>query len=74
MVKNSLKWTILAYASEPDKNYRYEGDFVEYCGKRYWVSLMNETVEFVGMVSDIKADVKNELNKNMERYNALCGG
>lgn len=53
-VKNTLKWTILAYASEPDKNYRYEGDIVEYNGKRYWVSLMNETVEFLGIVRDLK--------------------
>lgn len=49
-VKNTLKWTILAYASEPDKNYRYEGDIVEYGGKRYWVSLAEERVEFVGLV------------------------
>lgn len=53
-VKNTLKWTILAYASEPDKNYRYEGDIVEYNGKRYWVSLMNETVEFLGIVKDLR--------------------
>ena len=59
-VKKSLKWTILAYASEPDKNYKYEGDIVEYGGKRYWVSLMNETVEFVGIVADIKEKIKNE--------------
>ena len=50
-VKNSLKWAILAYASEPDKNYKYEGDYVEYRGKRYFVSLMEERVEFVGIVS-----------------------
>lgn len=52
MVKKSLKWTILAYVSEPDKNYKYEGDIVEYGGKRYWVSLMNETVEFLGIVRE----------------------
>lgn len=49
-VKNSLKWTILAYASEPDKNYKYECDIVEYKGKRYFVSLAEERVEFVGRV------------------------
>lgn len=48
-VKNSLKWTILAYASEPDKSYNYDGDIVEYGGKRYWVSLAEERVEFVGI-------------------------
>ena len=51
-VKNSLKWTILAYASEPDKNYNYYGDFVEYGGKRYWVDLSEERVEFVGIVKE----------------------
>ena len=50
-VKNSLKWAILAYASEPDKNYNYYGDTVEYNGKRYFVSLSEERVEFIGDVS-----------------------
>lgn len=63
MVKNTLKWAILAYASEPDKNYRYEGDVVEYNGKRYWVSLMNETVEFVGIVNPTVE--KNETDENV---------
>lgn len=49
-VKNSLKWAILAYASEPDKSYNFFGDYVEYKGKRYFVSLAEERVEFVGMV------------------------
>ena len=52
MVKKSLKWTILAYASEPDKEYKYEGDIVEYDGKRYFVSLAEERVEFVGVVKE----------------------
>ena len=64
-VKKSLKFLILAYASEPDKSYNYYGDFVEYCGKRYWVDLSEETVEFVGVVRDIKAGVAKELDKNM---------
>lgn len=51
MVKNTTRINILAYASEPDKNYNYFGDFVEYEGKRYWVSLVEERVEFVGLVS-----------------------
>lgn len=50
MVKKSLKFLILAYASEPDKNYKYEGDIVEYEGKRYFVSLAEERVEFLGNV------------------------
>ena len=52
-MNKTTKINILAYASEPDKNYKYEGDLVEYNGKRYWVSLMNETVDFVG---EIKRD------------------
>ena len=47
MMNNTIKINILAYASEPDKNYKYEGDFVDYEGKRYFVSLMTEQVEFV---------------------------
>ena len=47
-VKKSLKFLILAYVSEPDKSYNYFGDFVEYEGKRYFVSLAEERVEFIG--------------------------
>jgi hypothetical protein len=50
MVKKSTKFLVLAYASEPDKNYKYDGDIVEYEGKRYFVSLAEERVEFVGFV------------------------
>ena len=50
MVKNSLRITILAYALDPDKDYNYDGDIVEFRGKRYWVSLAEERVEFVGIV------------------------
>ena len=57
-VKNSLKWTILAYVSEPDKEYRYEGDWVEYEGKIYWVSLAEERVEFVGNAKELKEALK----------------
>lgn len=45
---------ILAYVSEPDKNYKYEGDIVEYQGKRYFVNLAEERVEFVGLVKEKK--------------------
>lgn len=46
-MNNTTKINILANASEPDKNYNYDGDFVEYKGKVYWVSLRDELVEFV---------------------------
>lgn len=51
-MNKTTKINILSYASQPDKSYRYEGDLVEYNGKRYWVSLMNETVEFVGEITE----------------------
>ena len=53
-MNNTTKINILAYASQPDKNYNYFGDVVEYEGKRYYVSLARETVEFVGIVRDEK--------------------
>lgn len=40
----------MAYASEPDKDYDYDGDIVEYEGKRYYVNLAEERVEFLGFV------------------------
>lgn len=49
MVKNTTRINVLAYASEPDKNYDYNGDIVEYEGKRYFVSLAEERVEFIGV-------------------------
>ena len=73
-VKNSLKFLILAYASEPDKDYNYYGDHVEYGGKRYWVDLSEERVEFVGVVADIKAAVNKELDNTMKRYKNLVEG
>lgn len=48
-MNNTTRIKILSYASQPDKDYDYDGDYVEYEGKLYWVSLRNETVEFVGM-------------------------
>ena len=50
MVKNTLRIEILAYASEPDKDYNYYGDVVEFRGKRYWVNLAEERVEFLGEI------------------------
>lgn len=49
-MNKTTKINILAYASEPDKNICYEGDYVDYQGKRYFVSLAEERVEFVGLV------------------------
>ena len=49
-MNKSTRISILAYASEPDKNYNFFGDYVEYKGKRYFVSLAEERVEFVEIV------------------------
>lgn len=51
-MNKTTKINILAYVSEPDKNYNYDGDIVEYDGKRYFVSLSEERVEFIGIVSN----------------------
>ena len=51
-MNRTTKINILAYASEPDKNYKYEGDIVDYKGKRYFVSLAEERVEFIGIIKD----------------------
>lgn len=48
-MNNTTRIKILAYASEPDKNINYYGDIVEYEGKRYFVSLADERVEFRGL-------------------------
>lgn len=51
-MNRTTKLNILAYVSEPDKNYNYFGDEVEYEGKRYFVSLAEERVEFLGIVKE----------------------
>ena len=51
-MNKTTKINILAYVSEPDGNYNYDGDIVEYDGKRYFVSLAEERVEFIGVVSN----------------------
>lgn len=53
-MNRTTKIDILAYASEPDKDYNYFGDIVEYKGKRYFVSLEEERVEFIGIVREEK--------------------
>ena len=49
-MNNTTKIEILSYASQPDKNYKYEGDYIGYKGKLYFVSLAEERVEFRGIV------------------------
>ena len=51
-MNRTTKINILAYASEPQNCYDYDGDIVEYEGKRYFVSLADEYVEFLGMVKE----------------------
>lgn len=51
-MNKSTRMNILAYASEPDKNYNFYGDIVEYKGKRYFVDLSQEHVEFIGVVRE----------------------
>ena len=49
-MNRTTKIKILAYASQPDKNINYDGDTIVYKGKRYFVSLSKEYVEFKGNV------------------------
>ena len=63
-MNRTTRINILAYASEPDKNYNYYGDIVEYNGKRYFVSLAEERVEFIGVV-------RNEDKENDQRSQSL---
>ena len=49
-MNKTTKINILAYASQPDKDINYDGDIVDYNGKRYFVSLAEERVEFKGIV------------------------
>lgn len=58
-MNNTTKINILAYASEPDKHYNYFGDIVEYEGKRYYVNLDQEIVEFRGIVRKENINGKN---------------
>ena len=51
-MNNTTKINILAYASQPDKDYDFFGDVVIYEGKRYFVSLAEEMVEFLGLVKE----------------------
>ena len=51
-MNKTTKINILAYASQTDKDINYDGDIVEYEGKRYFVSLAEERVEFKGIVRE----------------------
>lgn len=51
-MNKSTKINILAYASEPDRDYKFDGDIVDYNGKRYFVSLLEERVEFLGIIKE----------------------
>lgn len=51
-MNKTTKINILAYASQPDKDINYDGDIVDYNGKRYFVSLAEERVEFKGIVRE----------------------
>ena len=46
-MNNTTKICVLAEASRPDKNYCYDGDYVKYKGKLYWVELATERVTFI---------------------------
>ena len=74
MVKNTLRIEILAYVSEPDKNYNYDGDVVEFRGKRYWVSLAEERVEFLGEIDRKRWDRLIVMGEIVERKNVKKGG
>lgn len=43
---------ILAFASDPDKNVNYFGDTINYKGQKYFVSLAEERVEFLGELTN----------------------
>lgn len=51
-MNKTTKINILEYASDPEKDYDYDGDIVDYDGKRYYVSLADEIVEFIGIIKE----------------------
>lgn len=51
-MNNTTKIRILAFASEPDKNVNYDGDTIDFEGKRYFVSLADERVEFIKNIKE----------------------
>ena len=63
-MNKTTKINILAYVSEPDKTYNYYGDIVTYESKRYFVSLAEERVEFLGIVDELKKSEIMRKNDN----------
>lgn len=55
-MNRTTKINVLAYASQPDMDTNYFGDIVEYRGKRYFVNLSEEIVEFRGIVKEKNND------------------
>ena len=53
-MNRTTKINVLAYASRPEMDINFFGDIVEYQGKRYFVSLSEEVVEFRGIVKEEK--------------------
>ena len=72
-MNRTTKINILAYASEPDKNYKYEGDIVDYKGKRYFVSLAEERVEFIGIIKEEFAELTQAISKQIRGYDNRIG-
>lgn len=46
-MNNTTKQLILAAASEPNSGIKFDGDYIEYDGKEYWVNLALEQVMFI---------------------------
>lgn len=53
-MNNTTRIKILSYASQPEMDTDYDGNIVEYEGKRYFVSLADERVEFLGLAKEKK--------------------
>lgn len=58
-MNRTTRINILAYASQPEMDINYFGDVIEYQGKKYFVNLSEEIVEFLGI---IKGDDKNKMS------------
>lgn len=53
-MNNTTRIKILSYASQPEMDTDYDSDVIEYEGKRYFVSLADERVEFLGLAKEKK--------------------
>ena len=51
-MNNTMKIKVLSFASQPDKDIDYFGDTIIYEGKRYYVNLNEERVEFIENVKE----------------------